>query len=153
YDRVTCDGLSNSAFPTEAPLFTFNPLTLTVTGDASGIDDALTLGKSYNLPIFITETGTLDDADTGAAAKWVAETFTRARRQMDEGVRLEGIYYWTLMDNYEWNHGMSQRYGMYAVDKNDSTKARVPRPKLIDAFKRIAATGLIPDDLVIPPAQ
>jgi beta-glucosidase len=34
--------------------------------------------------------------------------------------------YWSLMDNYEWNHGMGMLFGLYAVDLD--TKERSLRP-------------------------
>lgn len=148
YDRVTCEGLAKPLFPADAPLMTFNPFTLQLDNVADGISEVFTLAKSYNVPLFVTETGLLDATDTGAAARWIAETLTRTRRALDAGVRLEGWFYWTLMDNYEWNHGMSMRLGLYAVDKADPAKARVPRAKAVEAFRRIAGAGAVPEDLV-----
>ena len=41
----------------------------------------------------------------------------RSRRALDAGVRLEGWFYWTLMDNYEWNHGVQPlKFGLFAYD-------------------------------------
>jgi beta-glucosidase len=41
---------------------------------------------------------------------------------------VRGYFYWTLTDNYEWNHGMNIRMGLYAVDANDPMKVRTARP-------------------------
>ena len=30
-------------------------------------------------------------------------------------------------DNYEWNHGMNVKLGLYAIDPDDSLKERKPR--------------------------
>ena len=38
---------------------------------------------------------------------------------------MRGYFAWSLMDNYEWNHGMDMRFGLYAVDP--ATKRRTIR--------------------------
>ena len=56
-------------------------------------------------------------------------------------------HYWTLMDNYEWNHGMGALHmGLYAVDKADPTKTRKPR-KTVATYATIAEAGEVPEDL------
>jgi len=30
-----------------------------------------------------------------------------------EGVDVRGIYYWTIVDNFEWNAGYSIKFGLY----------------------------------------
>jgi beta-glucosidase/6-phospho-beta-glucosidase/beta-galactosidase len=138
YVRATAEGLGSSLFPDQSPYLTFNPFTLSLQGDAAGIGEVLDLAKSYGKPIYITETGKEDVADTGAAASWISTTLRETRSAMSRGADVRGYFYWTLMDNYEWNHGMNMRLGLYAVDPADHSKARVPRPKAIAAFAAAA---------------
>ena len=63
-----------------------------------------------------------------------------------DGADVRGYFYWSLMDNYEWNHGMGMRFGMFAVDPLDPVKTRTPRDTA-DVYGRIAAEGRIPADL------
>jgi len=141
YQRITEEGLAESAFPQGTPLFTFDPLTLEYTGDPAGLTQELAFASArYHLPMVITETGTTDPGDTGAGAAWIQETLTRAREAISSGIDLRGYFYWTLMDNYEWNHGMSLRFGLYAVDGSDPSKARTARPRAIAAFSAVAAS-------------
>ena len=69
------------------------------------------------------------------------------QRAIDEGADVGGYFYWTLTDNYEWNHGMDIRMGLYAVDKDDPDKVRTERPAAA-TFRRIAAANSVPADLV-----
>ena len=39
-----------------------------------------------------------------------------AARAVADGVRLRGYFVWTLMDNFEWEFGWTQRLGLVAVD-------------------------------------
>ncbi len=79
----------------------------------------------YELPVYVTETGTTqDDPQRGAA--WIVQTIDGVKRAIDDGVDVRGYFAWSLIDNFEWNSGTSMRFGLYAVDP--VTKARTLRP-------------------------
>ena len=41
---------------------------------------------------------------------------------MDRGVDLRGYFVWSLLDNFEWSHGYSKRFGIVHVDFDTQTR-------------------------------
>ncbi|HYN94309.1 MAG TPA: GH1 family beta-glucosidase [Pilimelia sp.] len=90
-----------------------------------GMYDVLTrIKRDYgDLPITITENGMPRD-DTLEGGKvadperitFLRDHLTAARRAIGEGVRLESYHLWSLLDNFEWAEGYSQRWGIVYVD-------------------------------------
>jgi beta-glucosidase/6-phospho-beta-glucosidase/beta-galactosidase len=148
YARVVAQGIDGSFLPALSPLLTFNPLTLDFDyAYPKGIYDVLMWAWArYRLPMIITETGVEDAQDAGLAPAWVVQTLSWLKRAIDAGATVEGYFYWSLMDNYEWNHGMDVRMGLYAVDKDDPQKVRRAR-QAVTTLGRVAAGGAIPADL------
>ncbi len=46
-------------------------------------------------------------------------------RALAAGVPVAGYFHWSLLDNFEWGHGYSQRFGL--VDVDFTTQRRTPR--------------------------
>jgi Glycosyl hydrolase family 1 len=53
----------------------------------------------------------------------------RARVQMMRAIRdgydVRGVYYWTLMDNFEWNAGYTMKFGIYKWESGKPDQQRV----------------------------
>ncbi len=147
YAKLTVQGAASSFFPDISPLLTFNPIELKYDyGYSKGIYDELKWATRYQVPLVITETGVEDHDDTGAASQWIVETLHWVARALNDGVKVDGYFYWTLMDNYEWNHGMTIKMGLYGVDPTDSQKTRTARSS-VATYGQIAAAGQIPATL------
>jgi beta-glucosidase len=86
-----------------------------------------------DLPIYITENGTAlyDYADPlGRIQDFERIEFLDAHlkaayKAIEQGVDLRGYYLWTFVDNFEWAHGYSVRYGIIYVDY--PTQKRTPK--------------------------
>jgi beta-galactosidase len=131
YTRVTIEGTDAPLLPELSPLTTFNPFTLVVWEDyPRGIYEvAMAVRERYDLPVIITENGLeIPQDDEPAASRFFARHLTWVWRAIRDGVDLRGYYAWTLVDNYEWNHGMELRFGLFAVEPDDPAKARRARP-------------------------
>ncbi len=77
------------------------------------------------LPIYITENGaafydpphTIDGRiDDPLRVDYYRQHLRAAHEAMTKGVNLRGYYAWSLLDNYEWAHGYSKRFGIVHVD-------------------------------------
>ena len=71
--------------------------------------------KRYNLPIYVSEHG-LADAEDSKRPKFIENAFQNLRRALQEGVALKGYFHWSLLDNYEWTYGFTQRFGLVEVN-------------------------------------
>lgn len=134
YTRITFRGLTGPLFA-DYPLSDFYPEVLWEEYP-EGIREVTELANGYGYPVLITENGTTP-TDTSA------DTFLRPHLQAlldtkEAGGDVRGYFYWSLMDNYEWNHGMDMRFGLYEVDT--ATKARSLRP-IGEAYQEIIAAG------------
>ncbi len=86
-----------------------------------------------NPPLLITENGcALPDEpdDKGFVADWGRVAFLQAHLReahaaLQEGVNLRGYFVWSLLDNFEWERGYHQRFGLVRVDFD--TLQRIPK--------------------------
>lgn len=129
YGRTTVAGTGSASLPDLSPLTTFDPTSITLFEDyPKGLYEIATSFKErYGLPMYVTETGAQVQTDAAAGASWLVRHATWVRRAIRDGADVRGFFYWTLMDNFEWNHGMGYQFGLYAVDKNDPQKKRTAR--------------------------
>ena len=61
----------------------------------------------------VAEDGEVHDPER---VTYLREHFAQARRAIAAGVPLDGYFVWSLMDNFEWAHGFSKRFGVCYVD-------------------------------------
>lgn len=56
---------------------------------------------------------------------YISEHLAAVARAVDEGVPVRGYFVWSLLDNFEWSHGYSKRFGLVFIDY--PTLERVPK--------------------------
>jgi len=94
----------------------------------------LRIKRDYgDVPLLITENGAAfdDELDGGVVVEdprrlsYLEEHLKAVRHAIGRGVDVRGYYVWSLLDNFEWEHGYSQRFGIVYVDYE--TQRRVPK--------------------------
>jgi beta-glucosidase/6-phospho-beta-glucosidase/beta-galactosidase len=43
-------------------------------------------------------------------------------RALQEGIDLRGYFWWSLLDNFEWDKGFAPRFGLLAVDYENRSR-------------------------------
>jgi beta-glucosidase len=61
----------------------------------------------------VTEDGRVHDDER---IEYIKEHLKAAAKFIEEGGNLKGYFVWSLMDNFEWAHGYSKRFGIVYVD-------------------------------------
>ncbi|XP_010493616.1 PREDICTED: beta-glucosidase 31-like [Camelina sativa] len=119
--------------------------------------------NTYNNPtIYITENG-FDDYENGTVTreeiledtkriKYHQEHLQELQKAITEdGCDVRGYFTWSLLDNFEWEHGYAVRFGLYYVDYADGLKRhaknsakwfkhflqRSEKPMPMDLFKSV----------------
>lgn len=95
--------------------------------------------KRFNLPVFILENGICTEED---AQRWdfIREHLLSLHRAMQDGVRVWGYLYWSLMDNFEWDKGFAPRFGLVEVDYR--TQNRIVRESA-RKFAEVCKNGIL----------
>ena len=72
-------------------------------------------GARLGLPILVTENGVWIEPD---AKRWefIVRHLTAMARAIQQGARVIGYLYWSLLDNFEWGHGFGPRFGLIETD-------------------------------------
>ena len=80
-----------------------------------GFYKALNTISKLEMPVIVTENGIADDKDD--RRKLFINRYLYALFQaMQDGLIVNGYFYWSLMDNFEWAEGYSMKFGLYEVD-------------------------------------
>lgn len=99
-----------------------------------GLYDAIMkIHTLYHPKIYIAETGAAfadsciingivqdDDRIT-----FLEKHFKQVQRALCSGANVCGVHVWTFLDNFEWQHGFTKKFGLISVDKN--TLKRTPK--------------------------
>jgi len=95
------------------------------------------LGK----PIYVTENG-IATADDRVRVRFLGDVLEQLWGAIQEGADVRGYFHWTSLDNFEWHHGYSMRFGLIAVDLRTQERTVKPSGWL---YAEIAGRNALPD--------
>ncbi|HAO31405.1 MAG TPA: GH1 family beta-glucosidase [Candidatus Competibacter sp.] len=100
-----------------------------------GLTDILewVAGRYGPLPLYVTENGaafydppqTEGEIDDPLRRRYLRDHLCAVLEARRKGVDLRGYFAWSLLDNFEWAYGYSQRFGLVHVDY--ATQRRTPK--------------------------
>ena len=94
--------------------------------------------RKTDKPIYVTESG-IAAADDNCRIAWLDASVSELRKCLADGIEVRSYIYWSLLDNFEWTQGYSQRFGLVSVDRD--TFARTMKPSARH-FGRLISAGL-----------
>lgn len=91
--------------------------------------------RRYRLPIYITEHGAASE-DQDFRISDLQQHLQQLQEATNSGVDVRGFFYWSLLDNFEWQFGYSKKFGLLSVDFNDE---KLPRKmtRVGEFYKRV----------------
>ena len=109
-----------------------------------GMFQALKWCLQFKLPIIITENG-VENADDHLRARYLVQHLHQVWRGVNFNWPVKGYFHWSLVDNFEWERGWSQRFGLWELDVEN--QARRKRPS-VDLYAEICRENGIASETV-----
>jgi beta-glucosidase len=97
-----------------------------------------------NLPILITENG-VEDSDDHLRPRYLAQHIHQMWRAVNFNWPIKGYFHWTLVDNFEWERGWTQQFGLWGLDRE--TQKRIKRPS-VDLYAEICRENGLSSEMV-----
>ncbi len=110
----------------------------------SGISAAISWARKFSKPIYITENG-IEDSQDILRSGYIIEHLRRVWKATNYLIPIKGYFYWTLVDNFEWERGWTQRFGLWGLDTISQKRFR---RKSADLYSEICRTNSISSELV-----
>jgi beta-glucosidase len=105
-----------------------------------GFDGVLRTAAEAGRPILVMENG-IAARDDHRRRDFLREHALVLAHRRAAGTPVEGYFYWSLLDNFEWLEGFRPRFGLFDVDY--ATFARRRRPSA-DLFAELARAFMVP---------
>lgn len=110
----------------------------------AGMWEGLRWAHRFNLPILVTENGVEDHADT-LRPRYTIQHLHEVWKAANYNWRVKGYFHWSLIDNFEWERGWSQRFGLWGL--NVDTQERIRRAS-VDVYEEICKENGISSAMV-----
>lgn len=96
-----------------------------------GLHDLLNwIRNKYNNPtVIISENGFSDDGELydDKRIDYIKTHLASVMRAIERGCNIVGYTIWSIIDNFEWIKGYTEKFGVVAVDMKSDKKERTPK--------------------------
>jgi beta-glucosidase len=110
---------------------------------APGMLAAIRWAMRHKKPIYITENG-LPDAGDDRRRAYILEHLRQVWQAINFNLPIMGYYHWTLTDNFEWERGWTQRFGLIELEPESQERRWRPSAHL---YQEICRSGTISSDM------
>jgi beta-glucosidase len=85
--------------------------------------------NKFGLPIIITENG-IDGFQDGPRVRYLIQNLHQVWRAVNFNFPVKGYFFWSLVDNFEWERGWNQRFGLWELDLETMRRRKRPSADL-----------------------
>lgn len=104
-----------------------------IANEPEGFYEALKWGLQFKVPIIVTENG-VEDSEDSMRRRYLIRHIHQMWRGINFNWPIEGYYHWCLVDNFEWERGWTQRFGLWELDPKTQTRSKRPSADLFAAI-------------------
>ncbi len=112
--------------------------------EPDGFRKCIRWGGQFGLPIYVTENGWEDPKDDTRRI-YLLDHLLAMWHEVNNNLPVKGYYHWSLVDNFEWERGWSQRFGLWGLEP--ATQQRIRRQS-VDLYSEICRTNSINSETV-----
>lgn len=94
---------------------------------------AINLYKLYHLPIYVTENGLAPISDDQQIS-FIKRSVAAISEARENGAKVQGYFYWSLLDNFEWDKGWGPKFGLVTVDRQTWARSLKPAASVYAAI-------------------
>lgn len=109
-----------------------------------GMKRAIDWARKFDKPIYITENGIEDSTDIHRPSYIIQHLYV-LWQTTNYLIPIKGYFHWTLVDNFEWERGWTQRFGLWGLDNKSQLRKRRPSA---DLFAEICQTNGFSSEIV-----
>jgi beta-glucosidase len=112
--------------------------------EPEGMFEALKWAGQFGVPIMVSENG-IEDATDQLRPRYLVEHIHQVWHALNYNIPIKGYFHWTLVDNFEWERGWTQRFGLWELDVE--TQVRRKRPSA-DLYAEICRENALTSEMV-----
>ena len=91
--------------------------------------------RDFGGDLIVTENG-IATADDSRRCEFIRQALAGTGKCIADGIPVKGYFYWSLMDNFEWQKGFAMQFGLVAVDRETLVRTAKPSLGCLGSFAR-----------------